>query len=526
MNKKIIFWLTIIILIACFFRLYKLESIPPGLYPDVAVNGNNALDSIKNNNFKVFYPDNNGREGLIMWLDALAFMLFRPSVWALKIFCAITGILTVLGTYLLAKQLFKNVYKHYEAIALLSSFFIAISFWHVNFSRIGFRAIMVPFFIVYSVYFALRGFETPEGKPSASYGAGKKIYNFILSGIFAGLGFYTYISYRFIVLLFFIIFLFYFLKSKKENSLKQFFKFSAIIAVFTILTALPLGIYFLNNPQDFFGRASEVSIFKNANPVLAILKSIGLHLAMFNFYGDSNWRHNYAGAPELFWPVGIFFLIGFVFSAKEAFRKNKAAIILLSWFFIFLLPGFLSSEGIPHASRTIGVLPVPYIFAGIGGIWVFNKLKALNQKKILYSGAIFLLIIIAFFEYNRYFIDWANKKEVKDAFSQNYLNLGNYLNSLPDNVPKYVVANDEKVMVNNLPARAQTPMFIERLKYGKTRAEYILPEDINNVKKEKGTVILVMDEDSDFLIKLLSLFPKDMFYSYNGFWIMELKNNY
>jgi len=32
---------------------------------------------------------------------------------------------------------------------------------------------------------------------------------------------------------------------------------------------------------------------------------------MFNFYGDPNMRHNYSGDPELFFPVGILFLIGF-----------------------------------------------------------------------------------------------------------------------------------------------------------------------------------------------------------------------
>jgi 4-amino-4-deoxy-L-arabinose transferase-like glycosyltransferase len=127
-NKIIL--LILILAIAVFFRFYKLAEIPPALYPDVAMNGNNALDAIKTGDYKVFYPENNGREGLFMNLIALSFLTFGASVWAIKIVAALFGIFTVLGTYLLAKQLFKYFLmdSRAEIIALLSAFFMAISF--------------------------------------------------------------------------------------------------------------------------------------------------------------------------------------------------------------------------------------------------------------------------------------------------------------------------------------------------------------------------------------------------------------
>ncbi len=54
--------LAAIILVAAFLRVYKLDTIPPGLWPDEALNGTQALEEP----FKLFYPENNGREGLIM----------------------------------------------------------------------------------------------------------------------------------------------------------------------------------------------------------------------------------------------------------------------------------------------------------------------------------------------------------------------------------------------------------------------------------------------------------------------------
>ena len=53
----IIISLLAILVIAAFLRLYQLPSIPPGLYPDEAMNGNNALKALETGEYKVFYSD-------------------------------------------------------------------------------------------------------------------------------------------------------------------------------------------------------------------------------------------------------------------------------------------------------------------------------------------------------------------------------------------------------------------------------------------------------------------------------------
>ena len=64
--------LLIILLIAVFFRVWQLSSIPPGLYPDEAINGNEAIT----NPGKLFYPENNGREGL--FINVIYFKIIFP----------------------------------------------------------------------------------------------------------------------------------------------------------------------------------------------------------------------------------------------------------------------------------------------------------------------------------------------------------------------------------------------------------------------------------------------------------------
>ena len=188
MTKSKTVWLLIsILIIAGFLRLYKITTVPPGLYPDEAMNGNNALETLRTGDFKVFYPENNGREGLFINIQAVFLKIFGVNEpWVLRLPSAIFGILTVLGIYFLTKELFGKNSKPQAPnnkqipnlnnqnskpfgnwkleignceVALLASFLLATSFWHINFSRIGFRAIMAPLLLVWSLYFLLLAFR-------------------------------------------------------------------------------------------------------------------------------------------------------------------------------------------------------------------------------------------------------------------------------------------------------------------------------------------------------------------------------
>src|SRR3990167_8509976 len=155
MNRKSLKWIVFIMLIASFFRLWDLKNVPPGLWADEAVNGVNTLRILEggpsDGGWKVFYPENFGREGFFINIQSLFVQVLGTEPWVLRLPSAIFGILTVLGLLLMTRELFKT------RVALFTSFFLATSFWHINFSRIGFRAIMAPFFLVWSFYFLFLG---------------------------------------------------------------------------------------------------------------------------------------------------------------------------------------------------------------------------------------------------------------------------------------------------------------------------------------------------------------------------------
>lgn len=496
--------LILIIAVAVFFRFWQFDSIPPGLYRDEAMNGANALASLNSGEYKVFYTDNNGREGMMMWLDAVAIKVFGNEPWVLRFFPAVAGLLAVLGLYFLSKELFS------VKVALASSFFMAISFWAVNFSRMGFRANLMLPFLIWSFYFLWRGinrlksdFKNPRSRTSTL--------SFLFAGILFGLGFYTYISYRFAPVLIAAFFIPYLVKRNTKNLWIGF----AIFTITAFIVALPIGLYFLENPSDFFGRSSQVSIFTSENPLKAAAISLAASFGMFNILGDLNWRHNFSGSPQLFWPVGILFLLGIYISIREvrplkssrldlASKSDFGSKFILIWLGIFLLPNILTTGGNPHALRALGALPAAMIFSGIGLTLLYEKVKKIR-------GSLLLLVVFLFFisalEFNKYFLRWPQNQKTIDEFSKSQVEISNYLNGLPDNVLKYVLWHqDDKPTSNGLPVYAQTVYF---LTYGKSDLTYIKADKFDKIKSEvKNAVVTPIYFDLGFLHTLNKKFPE------------------
>ena len=491
-SKKTYFILmALVFLLAFFVRTYHISSLPPGVYPDEAVNGIDAITANAAHHWKVFYENNNGREGLFMNLFALGFKLFGISVITVKMWSILFGTLTVLGMILLGEELFQS-----RRGGIIAGFLTATSFWAINFSRIGFRAIMLPFVLVFTVFFLIRGIQK------------KKIIDYILAGVFFGLGVHTYIAFR-IAPLILIVLLVAFIVSRRRffaTHWKEILAFSVAM----IIVALPMLLDFYHNPEDFSGRTSEVSVFNPAinhgHLLLTLGKSFGLSLAQFNFYGDQNWRHNLPPWPELFPIIGIFFLIGLFYFIYEFFfllwkrirfgeRNDRFILVslLLSWFFVMLLPSAISFEGLPHALRSIGSMPAALLLAAFSLESAFKlaeSAKFKKYKKAIWSALAIVIIGSGIWSVKLYFVDWGQNPAIHGAFDENYMNMANYLNSLPAGIPKYVVDNGPGIqMEDGLQTSAEV---IKLFTYQKTSNINYLEYNFNpNLIKDPSQVALI-----------------------------------
>jgi 4-amino-4-deoxy-L-arabinose transferase-like glycosyltransferase len=510
LDKKTLIFLTVILLLGCFFRLWQLDSIPPGLYHDEAMNGNNALEALETKDFKWFYQENNGREGLYVNLAAIPLSIFGNESWALRLLSAIFGMLTILGLFLLARELFNT------RIALFSSFFLAISFWHILFSRIGFRAIMAPFFLVWAFYFLWKAIK--HSQQQSLLNGGKRLWWALSAGLLFGLGFHSYIAFRIAPFLLIIPF---WVLWKKPSTKAQAKKIIGVFLISAFIAGLPLGLYFLENPQDFLGRTSQISIFSSDSPIKDLGANIAKTIGMFFFVGDYNWRHNLAGAPQLWWPVSLLFLLGLFIGTKGLIQKSKRKnefIFLFLWILFMSLPVVISSEGLPHALRAIVLIIPLMIFAGLGlelivkktEKWLKLKLKQYpdSAKQILRIRKKLVILLLVFFllltahSFAQYFLKWGESIYTYHAFNGRYWDIGKYLKSLPAETPKYVIVNAGGVMVKGIPMPAQTVMFAAK------KINYLLPEKIDSIKCLDSCVIITLESDAFLREKIKQKIPE------------------
>lgn len=201
---------------------------------------------------------------------------------------------------------------------------------------------------------------------------------------------------------------------------------------------------------------------------------------------------------------------------------------MLSWLIIMLIPAVISSEGLPHALRSIVAIPPAMIFAALGMNWIitktsdwlykystknperFKRLSAL--KKELFALLLVFLLSAAVHSHNQYFFRWSPNPSTAAAFNKNYFELGEYLNTLSEEIPKYVIINTKAdVMVRGAQMPAQTVMFVTKTWLPEWQAEknifYVDYTDINslieNVNGKNNFYITMLENDLPlrFLLK-------------------------
>ncbi len=377
-------WLTglaVVMCLATFFRTYQLTRTPPGLFFDEAANGTDALHAIHTGHWSVFYPQNGGREGLFINLQSL--MLRATGArepWVLRSVSAMFGILTILGVAFLGSRLAG------KEVGLVAAFLMAVGFWHVNFSRIGLRAISAPFFLTWAMVILIAAQKT------------RRLSLCFAAGIVYGLGFHTYIAYRVTPLIF----------GFAVICILRNVRAALAVVSGAVVAALPLILYFAAHPADFLGRVSEVAPASAAQ----IARHALLTFTMLIAHGDENWRHNVSGSSQLWLPVGLLFIAGLIWCLTGRARNGG---LLLVWLVASALPAALSGEGVPHALRSILMIPAVCLIAATG----FVELYRLRPSQLL---AAVLLAAIAIQGYVQYFMVWRKDARVAEAFGMKYLN--------------------------------------------------------------------------------------------------------
>lgn len=395
----------IIMLYAGFLRFYKLDTVPPGLWYDEAINGLDAVATI--HSFPhiplVYTTEGHPREPLFLWLLALMLKIFGISSSTMKYAAPIIGILTIILFFLLTKEYFGIEW------ALAAMLIFAGLRWNFQINRMIFRANLINLVDTAILLFLLKYLDKR-----------KRVYA-ITAGILLGVGFYTYLSfYAFAAFLAFFIVISYWRSIWKEKDFRD-----SILLLFLIGGGIYdiLIIDYIKNPEHFVGRVGEVILFGKG--VLAGIVHITVNilrvLLMFMYKGDMNQKFNIAGMPLFDYVTACVFFIGLLFTiiyVKQDIKKR----LLLFYFIFMLLPSVFSVDA-PHLLRAFGAAPAVALILTFGYYTLYNFLKSKISKHLAIT---FIAVLVLFYctnEYKRYFVLWANDTRTWYNFNTDWYTL-------------------------------------------------------------------------------------------------------
>ncbi len=466
--------LAAIIALAAFLRLYNIQNYPPGLFPDQAANGEDAL-LILDGDMRPFYTRGNGREALFFYMQAASIYTFGIGVWQMFLVSALVGTATVTAMYFATRPYFGRL------AGLLAAYFLATSHWHITLSRTGFRAVQIPLFV--ALFTAGVGYTILAVKRSQAQPEARKytVYSYIAAAIagasFAG-GFYTYIAYRTMVgVVLGVLFLLLIAALHPKIGFPHFRRYGKQVAlgiIMAILVFLPLGLYFYEHPQDFFGRAGQVSIFSpdlqrevGGGTLLGTLEYSTREtlLSFFIGEGDSNWRHSVPGYPLLNPLVGVLFLLGLAWAiqgtvmvAWNIIRGREIHLGMIYPYVILLLVGMLlpvitTAEGMPHALRSVGLIAPIFMLSGAAGAvvlwWIRRQALTEISKVVLYGLAAGMLIVSGLYGAGLYFFVAGNDSEAAYAYRADLTDISEFIRQYrsehPDQARPYLSLDDFSV---------------------------------------------------------------------------------
>ncbi len=349
--------------VAAVLRLYALDAIPADIGWDLPYNYTDTL-TILGGDYPIFFPANQGREGLFFYLSALVAQFSPLSHFSIKLTSALVGIATVPVLYAAATELFT------PQVGLIAAGLLAVNRWHLILSRSGFRVSLLPLFVILLLWAVTRALRS------------RRVVEAAVAGVVLGLGLYTYTAFAF-TLIAIPLGLALLLLSGRRIDWRWLLALLAVGVAFALVVYAPLGRFALENPDQYLGRVGlQVRLLsrdpnRQAMTVPLLVENVRTSLLMYNEYGDSNVRFNVPSARHFGFVSGMLLVLGVCY----VFRRWRHGYngILLAMFFVLIVPMTLAM--FPHempnifrAAGTIGpavilaALPIAVLGQRVGGL--------------------------------------------------------------------------------------------------------------------------------------------------------------
>jgi len=503
--------LLFIFLFSLILRIINLSNIPYGLQIDEVNVGYQGTKIVKTGsdifgNRLPLYIDKFGdyRPAGIFYIVGLVTSIFGLNDFTIRFPVAVIGSLTIISLYFLVLLLFNN-----RKIALLSSFLLTISPWHIVASRSTSESIISLFLVMIGITLLIYGFK--KGKEKF----------FLFSFLLLIVSYFFYHAPRVFVPAFLISFAIFThrsfaLKLNKSSfsERKHLYLLILIVVLVTIaITFTKFGTARFNQTSIFANKdiKSKIKIFEDGdqgniltarifhNKVIVFSKEfLDQYLSYFStqyLYVRGGFPHRYiVNDAGLFYYIELpLLLAGLFFLIK---KREVFFFIPIVWLIVGPLAASLTLEDSPNIQRSIFMLPSFQIVEAYGIYFLLQSLR--EKKKYALIAISFAFLINGIYFFHQYFIH--SPSHVSYARNDGNARLFAYLNEQAENYDKiYIPAyGDLPVYYYYYKADKSTFLSISRyeLENGFKVGKYIFipdecPENKINQKERKDRILIV-----------------------------------
>lgn len=414
-NNKIIFLLIGILFVALFLRIYSLDKVPVSLTMDeaaIAYNSYSILTTGKDE-FGTKFPlafrsVGDYKPPLLIYAELPAILVFGLTEFGARITVALFGAFSVLLVYKLI-----SLWVGKRSIALLTALLVAVSPWHIKFSRSSFEAILALFLVLAGAavfFFAVKN-------------RGKKLW---LSALLYALSLYAYHAERVFTPVFVLGLIIIYRKElfcERANFIKAFVVGTLVVLPILFVMLDPLGS--IRAQSTFITRDFELNrILHKEGEMLSLQEMVfdNNYILSFLFWSRRyldyfNPSFLFVDALELTLPkspnIGLLYLLELPFSILGFYviairgrlvdKKDRMAVFW--WLIIGPLAASLANNP-RHPLRSLTLVPILHLFSATGVWFVYKAIKSISVKKIFVGGWVAGIIISMLYFMDLYFIHY------------------------------------------------------------------------------------------------------------------------
>ena len=352
--------------LSAFYRFYQLDRVPPEMFSDHAEKLYDVADVLAGK-YSIFFPRNTGREAFQMYLTAAMSLIFNTdlSFLSLKLGTAFAGLFTLPFIYLLGKEVASR------RAGLLAMAFAGIAYWPNVIARVALRFALYPFFAAPTLYFLVRGLRRGSRN------------DFLLAGLFLGLGLHGYSPFRFVPFVVLAAVGVYLLHKRPRAQRRQAIWGLILLVFVSLLIFAPLLRYALSDMPGFtyrtMTRMSEVEQ-PFPEPVWQIFtQNLWAALTMFFWDDGEIWVHSVTHRPALgMVSAALFALGGLMLTVRYLRRRNWLDLFWLISIPLLMMPSILSlafPDENPSLNRTGAALIPVFLIVGMMLDGFLNQLE-------------------------------------------------------------------------------------------------------------------------------------------------------